>query len=219
VFFSSDLLDQARVAEEGADVSAIVSMTALLRKFNLNGQTGDFPSGTVECSATKTSYIRKLARDPTTQANCPGLNNSCQAAEQLVFPSSAGSFSGAVFTRSLSINNFTNSFPSPTCGGGGRDAVWVILPNVGTSNRQFTVSTAGSNFSTMISVWAGTCSTSTNSTSGLSNGLNQVTCAVNPVGLQGAQLSFTTDGRNNFYIVGEGVSGQYGKLKIKITSP
>jgi hypothetical protein len=33
------------------------------------------------------------------------------------------------------------------------------------------------------------------------------------------QLSFTTDGTNNFFIGGEGPSGQYGKLKLRITSP
>jgi hypothetical protein len=39
------------------------------------------------------------------------------------------------------------------------------------------------------------------------------------VGLEGTQLVFNTDGTNTFYIAGEGPSGQYGRLKIRITSP
>ncbi len=43
VNFSSDLLDQARIAAAGSDVSAIVSMTAMLHLFNGGGQANDFP--------------------------------------------------------------------------------------------------------------------------------------------------------------------------------
>jgi hypothetical protein len=46
-----------------------------------------------------------------------------------------------------------------------------------------------------------------------------VACADNNIGNEGVQLSFNTDGTNTFYIVGEGPVGQYGKLKITVTSP
>jgi hypothetical protein len=220
--FPSDLITQAQTVAAGGDTAAILSMTALLKKFNGSGLTNGFPPDVVECSVNKRNALKKLARDPTTQATCPGVNNSCASAQEVVFPSSAGSFSAAAFSESVKISGFTNAFPSPACGGGGRDAIWVITPTVGVTNRQFTVSTAGSNFSTMLSIWSGSCGggiSSSNSTSSGSNGLAEVTCAVNSIGLQGARLSFTTDGTNNFFIVGEGPGGQYDKLKIRITSP
>ena len=74
------------------------------------------------------------------------------------------------------------------------------------------MSTAGSNFDTMLAVRTGSCSV------GNSN-LVAFTCSAANLGLRGVQLVFNTDGTNNFFIVGEGVSGQYGKLKAKITSP
>jgi hypothetical protein len=95
-------------------------------------------------------------------------------------------------------------------GGGGPDAVWQITPEVGTSGRHFTVSTAGSNFYTMLDVWTGSCG---------SNNLTEVACADNNIGNYGVQLGFTADGTNTYYIVGEGPIGQFGKLKISITSP
>lgn len=218
--FPPDLLTQARTALDGFDPRAMVSMTALLKKFNSSGATNNFPTGLEECSAQKASVLRSLARDPTTQDTCPGKNNSCGAATVVVFPNSTNLFGSAVYSQTVNLGSYTNNMPSPTCGSGGRDAVWQILPDVGTSNRQFTVSTAGSNFSTMLAVWSGSCGGGgSNSTTGGSNSLTQVNCAVNSVGLEGAQLSFTTDGINKFFIVGEGPAGQYGKLKLRITSP
>jgi hypothetical protein len=41
----------------------------------------------------------------------------------------------------------------------------------------------------------------------------------NNIGNEGVQLSFNTDGTNTFFIVGEGPAGQYGKLKLTVTSP
>ncbi|HVM60225.1 MAG TPA: choice-of-anchor L domain-containing protein [Verrucomicrobiae bacterium] len=217
VFFPSDLITQAQNVAAGADPGPMVTMTGLLKLFNQSGQANNYPAGIVECTANKSGPLRSLARDPTSQTNCPGVNNSCQSAQQVYF-SSTGSFSSAVFTKSVSITGFTNSlaFPAPTCGTGGRSAVWAVTPDMGTSNRQFSVSTAGSNFSTMLSVWSGSCGSTAG---GTSNTLTQVNCAVNSIGLEGASLTFNTDGTNTFYIVGEGVSGQYGKLKIRITSP
>lgn len=208
VAFPADLVDQGQSAAAGADTTAIVSMTALLRAFNASGQTNNLPTGIVECSPSKPSALKKLSRDPTTQDTCPGVNNSCGAAEEVAFPSSAGSFSSAVFTRSVNLGSFTNSFPSPACGAGGRDAVWEVMPPVGAANRSFTVSTSGANFDSMIAVWEGNCSN-----------LVAVTCTDSPLGNGDETLSFQTDGTNTFFIVVEGVTGQFGKLSLKITSP
>ncbi|HUI05394.1 MAG TPA: choice-of-anchor L domain-containing protein [Verrucomicrobiae bacterium] len=207
VFFATDLIDQARAAAAGQDRAAIASMTALLRLFNKSGQTYNYPSGVVECSPTRTSRLKALARDPTTQASCPGINNSCEAAEVVYFPNT-GSFSSAVFKRTINLNTYTNAIASPSCGTGGNDAIWQVPPSIGVTNRSFTVNTDGSNFDTMISVWDGTCGS-----------LTEVACTNAVFGVGGERLTFTTDGVNTFYIVVEGPSGGYGRLNVKITSP
>ena len=207
VTFAANLIDQARQVAAGEDPVAITSMTALLKKFNSGGETNNFPDGLVECSATSTKVLKSLARDPTTQATCPGVNNSCAAAATVAFPSSAGSFSSAVFTKSVNLSSFTNAFPSPTCGTGGPDACWKILPDVGVANRSFTVTASKANFDSMISVWEGNCSN-----------LVAVSCT-NNLGITDETLNFRTDGVNTFFIVVEGSAGNIGKLKLTITSP
>jgi hypothetical protein len=223
-----DLILQAQSVAGGYDPVAINTMTALLRQFNNSGVTNNLPNGLVECSpqtgtiqispGVKTS-LKQISQDPMTQATCPGVNNSCDAAQVIVFPNSSNPFARAVFTTSVNLNAYTNNMPAPTCGSSGPDAVWQITPDIGINGRQFTVNTAGSNFSTMLSVWTGTCGASSNAVSGGSEGLNEVTCAVNSIGLLGATLTFNTDGSNTFFIVGQGPAGQYGKLKLTITSP
>jgi hypothetical protein len=207
VFFASDLTDQAISVADGPDTAAIVSMTALLRLFNSSGAANNFPSGIVECSVTSPKILRALARDPTTQATCPGVNNSCETAEVVFFPNK-GPFSSAVFKRSVNLTSYTNSFASPSCGAGGNNAVWQVPTSIGYTNRSFTVSTDGSNFDTMLSVWEGSC-----------DNLTEVACTNAVAGIGGERLGFRTDGTNTFYIVAEGPTGQTGKLKIKVTSP
>jgi hypothetical protein len=206
--FPSDLIAQAQTVAAGEDLPSLVSMTALLEKFNASGMTNNLPTGIVECSPSKTAALRTLSRDPTTQDTCPGVNNSCAAAAAVVFPSSAGSFSSAVFTKNVNLNSYTNSFPSPTCGLGGRNAAWQISPPVGAANRSFTVSTSKANFDSMIAIWEGSCSN-----------LVAVSCANTNISVTGETLNFQTDGTNTFFIVIEGANGQFGKLKLRITSP
>jgi len=206
--FPADLISQAQAAGAGFDVVAIRAMTALLKKFNSSGLANDFPNGLVECTAQSSKMLKPIARDPTTQATCPGVNNSCDAAATVWFPNSSDQFAAAVFKQTVSLGAYTNNMPAPTCNTGGRDAVWKVIPSVGTNGRQFTVYSSGSNFNTMLAVWSGTC-----------DSLIPVTCADQSLGNGGEILTFTTDGFNTFYIVGEGATGQYGKMKIKITSP
>ncbi len=216
--FPPDLISQAQAAAAGYDVVAIHAMTALLKKFNSSGLTNNLPNGLVECSPQSSKVLKQNSQDPTLQNTCPGVNDSCSAAQVIVFPNSTNEFARALFTTSVSLNAYTNNMPPSTLclnsnggpGGGGRDAVWQITPDVGINGREFTVSTAGSNFYTMLDVWKGSCG---------SNNLAEVTCAQNNIGNEGVQLSFTTDGTNTFFIVGEGPIGQYGKLVLTVTSP
>ncbi|HUJ10762.1 MAG TPA: vWA domain-containing protein [Verrucomicrobiae bacterium] len=209
VNFPPDLLQQARTAAGTEDVRSINTSKALLRKFNRSGVTNNFPVGLVECSAKRGTQLRGISVDPTTQSTCPQSGNTCAFAESVVFPT-GNPFARAVYSSSASTFEAVDSVPSPTCGTGGRDAVWQIKPTtVGTTGRHFTVSTDGSNFDTMISIWSGdTCSN-----------LTQVACTNGVIGVGGEQLGFTTDGTNTYRIVVEGPTGNYGAIKIKITSP
>jgi hypothetical protein len=210
--FPSDLLGQASTALAGADPSAMVSMTALLRLFNNSGLTNNYPAGLVECSPQSSGTLRALSRDPTTQTSCPGVNNSCQTATTVFFSTNAANpFASAVFRQSVSTVGFRTDMPVPPCSGlgGAPNAVWQIPPSLGVSNRQFTASTSG-NINTIVSVWSGTCSTPVAVTNG---------CANSQFNAVGASVSFTTDGINTFFVVGEGQAGTYGKLQMKITSP
>jgi len=112
--FPANLLQQARAALEGFDITAVISTRALLQEFNNGGQAVDFPPGIVECSPNTTKTLKSLARDPTTQSTCPGLNDSC-ARRNTCISQFGGSFSSAVFTKTVALNTYTNSFPAPAC--------------------------------------------------------------------------------------------------------
>jgi hypothetical protein len=210
--FPANLLQQARTALSGDDPTVVVSMRALLKTFNSAGVANDFPTGGVfEVSTTSTKTNKSIARDPTRQDTCPGVNDTCTNAQAVFFPPNAANpFANAVFSTSVNLSKFHDDFQAPSCGIGGRDAVWKVKPNLGVSGRQFTASTDSSNFDTMLSVWRGDCA---------SNNLTQVTCTNAVIGVRGERLTFTSDGTSTFFIVGEGAAGQSGKLKLKITSP
>ena len=200
--FPADLISQARGAGAGFDITAIRAITALLKKFNSSGQTNDLPNGLLECSAQPAKILKPIARDPMMQVTCPGVNSTCLAAKTIVF-------SGVtpVFKDSISIVNFQNTMPIPSCGTGGRNAVWQVSPPVAAAGRQFSVSTSGSNFDTLLAVWSGTCSN-----------LTEVGCADSVQGIGGETLTFTADGVNTFFIAVEGKGGMFGKVQMSVTS-
>jgi hypothetical protein len=176
-------------------------MTALLRKFNSSGQTNDLPNGLVECSPQPAKTLKAISRDPTTQDTCPGINNTCLAAKTIFFTGM-----NPVFSDSVNIANFaTNNMPIPSCGTGGRNAVWQVTPPVAAAGRQFSVSTSRSNFDTLIAVWSGTCSN-----------LTAVGCADNVTGIGPETLTFTTDGTNTFFIDIQGKDGVVGEVKMSV---
>jgi hypothetical protein len=178
-------------------------MTLLLQKFNKGGITNDFPAGLSECSSSKSSWVRKLARDPTTQITCPGVSeNAAQATAIVRFP----------FSQSVNLANYTNDFPASTCGTAGPDAVWKIEPQIGLGNAQFTVDTFGSNFDTVLSVWVP-------SAAGQAIPFTSVACSDDANYTLQSRLSFTTDGVRTYYIVVSGKNGAVGRAKIHVTSP
>ncbi|HTS17847.1 MAG TPA: hypothetical protein VMP11_09760 [Verrucomicrobiae bacterium] len=211
--FPGDLISQAQSVAAGYDPVAIRNMTALLMKFNSSGVTNNLPNGLAECSAQPTKMLKPIARDPMIQSTCPGQNGTCASAKAIVFLGPT-----PTFHDSESIVPFQATMPAPTCNSGGRNAVWQVSPPVAANGRQFNVSTAGSNFDTVLSVWSGTCGVSSNSSGIVSNSLIQVACADNALGVGGESLTFTTDGTNNFYIVVEGKNGAYGLAKLSVLS-
>jgi hypothetical protein len=210
--FPADLIRQARSTVAGEDIVEIQKQTLLLRKFNKRRllTIDDLAIvGLKECRARENeSALRTMARDATTQLTCPGVNNACETAEAVIFPATTDPFAQALFSRKVRLLPYTDNFTSPACGTGGRDAIWKITPNVGAAGRQFTVDTKGSNLNTLLSVWRGPC-----------DSLAQVACNDDVAPFATSRLTFTTDGTNTFFLVGEGLNDQVGELRIRVTSP
>jgi hypothetical protein len=192
----TDLIPQAAAAAAGEDVVPIKYYTALLTKFNNSGLRDNFQGGLQECSPTPARFLAPVARDPTTQLNCPGINDDIPRA-QAVF--------GFPFTTSVDLRLYHKDVPDPLCAttGTGADAVWKVLPPVAGAGRTFDVDTFGSNCDTVL--WVLTP--------------NGTMCSDNatPYSRQ-SQLTFTTDGINTYYIVAASKSGMTGKLKLNIHS-
>lgn len=199
VKFPSDLLSRARRVAAGINLEETRAMTPLLRKFNNAGLTNDFFGGLVECSAGNARTLRARGRDPTTQANCPGVNDSCDNAEALY---------KIPFSQSVDLAQFTDDIDNPSCGIGGADAVWKIAPPFGAVGRHFTVDTLGTTFSTLLSIWKGSCSN-----------LSAVACNPGTNFFNSSKLDFRTDGTNTYFIVLEGLNGVVGSTKLHVTSP
>ncbi|MCX7915396.1 MAG: hypothetical protein N3A53_03725, partial [Verrucomicrobiae bacterium] len=207
--FPPDLIEQARLALAGEDIAAVRAMGVLLRKFNLSGARAQFPSGDdfVECSQDPVALLRRISRDPVTQNSCPGVNDSCESAEAVVFPSVSEIFANAVFSRTVNLTSYTDQLPS-LCGLGGRDAFWKSTPLVGQRGRRFTVNTFGSNFDTVVSIYRGDCEF-----------LEPVNCNDDADLRPQSEIKFSTDGESVYYIVAEGKRGASGRLKLQVTSP
>ena len=214
--FPPDLIEQAGNAAAGVDIAQIRLLTALLHKFNASGVTNNFyaPLGQVECSPNPRALLRSIARDPTTDLNCPGLNDTCATAEVVVFPNSNPS-PLASFQRTVDMRKFASG-----------NVYWKITPALGTAGVQFTANASKSNFSTTLAVLEGQCLivTSNGNSTVDSSGLTFV-AGFNNTGGTGntssnstsvSTVSFVTDGTNTFYIE---ASGGVGKLRLIITSP
>jgi hypothetical protein len=199
VHFSAEVIDEAREAAAGEDLAAIRAYTLLLRKFNLSGAKAQFPAGLEQCPSFSSRLARDAARDATTQLNCPGYNNSCATAEAIVrFP----------FTASANLRTYTDREVSPSCGGGGVEAVWRISPPVAAPGRSFLISTKGSNFDTVVSVRRGSCASS-----------EEVACNDNANAFGSYSLtSFTADGDSDYFIIVEGANGGIGSARLTVTS-
>jgi hypothetical protein len=206
--FPANLIQQARLAAEGADIAQMKTMTALLRKFNSSGVINDFPAGLAECSPNPTKLLRRLARDPTTRFSCPGVNDNCASAEEIIFVNSTNLLSIAKFSTSLSIGVSTT------------EAWWKISPPTAASGRTFTADTFGSSFDTLLNVFSGTCSvvTSNGQTIVDTSGLVPVVSNDNANNTMQSQVSFTTDGTSTYFIEVTSAAG-VGRLKLKVRSP
>ena len=226
--FPPNLIDQAGLAAYGEDRLAITVMTALLKKFNTSGTTNHFSGGLIECSPWPRAKARNYGQDPTTQLNCPGLNGSCATAEAVIYPASSDIFSAANFQRTVDTRIYptttyyylsaSNTVETLRQGGA---PYWAIRPSVGTTNRSFTATTAGSNFGPSLYVLKGDCAS-----------LTAVTNSESVSIFSPARVRFTTDGSSTYYIRA-GAGGTYtdssgvirdkatinGRLKIRITSP
>lgn len=198
--FATNLLQAAAAVATEEDVDALRVMTSRLRRFNNLGETNQLPVAMVVCDAQKRKELRSAARDATTRTSCPGLNDSCDAAQIILhFP----------YKTSVNLTKYTDVFQSPTCGTGGADAIYKITPPVAADGRNFVIRTKGSNIPTLVSVWRGTdC-----------GNLVEVACSDQTGGITPeSYLQFQADGTSSYYIAVEGLNGLIGKIKLNITS-
>ena len=207
--FPSNLLRLAQEAAAGTDPVACQQMKALLRKFNNSGVNNNFPGDLVECSPNANKSLKFIARDPTTQLTCPGLNDNCASAEEVYFQSNNPPFSKAKFSRSVNLPNYAGAL-----------AYWKVSPPLAVTGRTFRVSTDGSNFDTTLRIFAGACVTVTSNGTTVvdTNGLVEVANSTGSNLL--TEISFTTDGvATNIIEVGPAPLAIPGSLKIRIKSP
>lgn len=153
------------------------------------------------------------ANPPTTDTPIAGTNDTCSTAIPLTsFPYS--------FTGNVNKVIYRNNHPSPSAGRGGVDAFWKIpSPTPGTS---FTVSTAGSGFDTLLSVWRVQIVPQTVFVRGECGALVEQISTNNNSGTFQEELTFVADGTNNYYIVVEPQNnGNGGQLimNVEATSP
>ena len=136
--FPNNLIDQAGVAAAGYDSGQIVTLTALLRKFNNWGASRTITNIVPEMKKPNTTaFLNSISIDPTAYATCPGINDSCATAEVLIFPTNSNPFAVLKVQRSVDLRKY----PSGA-------AFWTVMPGTGT--RHYTATTKGSNFKTAL---------------------------------------------------------------------
>lgn len=199
--FPMDLLETAKDACSGSNVDDIRVYAALLRRFNSNGTTNNFYGSLKECDALSTATLRKVSRDPTSQLTCPGLNDRCETAEEILATS-------LPYSRTVNLERYDDDFAGLGCGAGGSDAVWMIRPPTAGVNRHFVVTATGSGFNPAVSVYTGGC-----------DALIEIGCSSGAVNLRTpARVVFQADGTSTYYIVVEGATGVAGSVKLKVSS-
>ena len=129
----------------------------------------------------------------------PGVNDTCVAAtELLAFPYN--------LTATLTKNDYSNVHPSPTAGRGGVEAFWRIpKPTVGTI---FDITTAGSGFANVLSIWRGNC--------------GQLVEEVSNFNGTESAVSFVANGTEDYYIVVDAQNDNAGgalKLGVVASAP
>jgi hypothetical protein len=136
-----------------------------------------------------------------TLSDIPNLatNNACQTAINISqFPYS--------FTNTLSASVYSKVFPSPSAGTGGSEEFFRIpLPTPGAT---FTVSTVGSSFANILSVWEVQVVPQTVYVRGECGALTEL------VSTNLSQVSFTADGTNDYFIVVEPAGGGSGGTMV-----
>ena len=138
--FPNNLIDQAGVAAAGYDSGQIVTLTALLHKFNNWGVSRTITNIVPEMKKPNTTaFLNSISIDPTAYATCPGINDSCETAEVIVFPASSNPFATLKFQKSVDLRKY----PSGA-------AFWQVYPVAGSQLRHYTLTTKGSNIKTAV---------------------------------------------------------------------
>jgi hypothetical protein len=115
---------------------------------------------------------------------------------------------GMIYTQNT-LGSTTNGDPTPSCGSRLFNTVWYTYTPA--SNGVVTISTCGSDFSTGLQVYSGSCSALTPVPGGCSDGYGPA-CTSNR-----ASVSFEGGGGVTYYVMvgGGGISSQAGNLQIQ----
>jgi len=149
--FPADLISQARAAGAGFDVSTIHSMTALLKKFNSSGLTNDLPNGLVECSAQSAKILRPISRRSDDAGHLSRhKQHLSRSQDDLLYGSEPG------LQGLRQYRQFPEQHADPVLRHRWPQRCVAGESAGGCCGRQFSISTSGSNFDTLIGVWSGT---------------------------------------------------------------
>jgi hypothetical protein len=213
--FPSSLLSDALAALTAEKIDDMTESQVLLKKFNKSGNALPLPPDIADpdvlaCGPYSRDRLRYMARDPSTQYNCPGLNDDCARGKNI---------QNVPFSDSVDLPFYQDLEATATCSTGqGKEAVWKIPADMAAPFRPFTVSTAGSNFDTVISVRVGDCALEQDQNA---ENPNEIACNDSDGGLMTSRVEFLVPENNdkNIYIVVEGQGGTEGTIEITITSP
>ncbi|MCS7048993.1 MAG: choice-of-anchor D domain-containing protein [Verrucomicrobiae bacterium] len=192
----------------GGPVTAGAPYRVVVRAFNIAGDGVPNVGSDLDQDFALVVY-NSVTNDPPSDVPNLATNDACQTATTLTsFPVS--------ITNNINKATYRNVHISPSAARGGVEAFYRIpTPTPGTT---FTITTAGSGFAPVLSVWRVRTVPQTILISGECGALVEHVSVFNPVAGQSA-LSFVADGSNTYFIVAEPFNnGNGGNLVLNVSA-
>ncbi len=192
----------------GGAVTSGAPYKVVVRAFNIAGDGVPNVGPDLDQDFALVVYNSQTNEPPSDAPNLT-TNDVCQTAWDISsFP--------AVITNTINKTDYNNNHPSPSAARGGVEAFFKIeTPTPGTT---FSITTAGSAFSPVLSVWRVQTVPQTVFISGKCGALIEV-ISTNAAGNGNSALSFTADGSNTYFIVAEPFNnGNGGRLVLNLNA-